>query len=295
MRLVSYIPQDGSQAADCKGRTAVVTENGLIDLNRTDPGLPTCMRKLLKMGPDALDKAREVGEKGEAFSRDMVQLLAPVPRPGKIVCIGANYADHARESGIEPPSEPVVFNKFPTAVLEPGGTVMLPPVSDRVDYEAELVVILCRQGKNIPIEDALDYVAGYTCGNDISARDWQKGKPAKQWLLGKTFDTFAPFGPELVTKDEVGDPGQLNIQLRLNGETMQKSRTDLLIFSVPFLISYISQICTFEPGDVLFTGTPQGVGAARTPPVFLQDGDETEVEIEKIGILRNKVQRNGAS
>ena len=163
----------------------------------------------------------------------------------------------------------------------------LPRESSEVDYEAELVVVIGRQARHVMPEEALQYVAGYCVGNDISARDWQIGKPGKQWLLGKTFDTFAPFGPELVTADEVGDPGQLRIQCRVNGETLQDSNTNQLIFSVPRLLAYISQVCTLLPGDVIFTGTPPGVGFARKPPIFLKPGDVAEVEIEKVGLLRN--------
>src|SRR6185436_4167406 len=197
-----------------------------------------------------------------------------------------NYADHAAESGQPIPPEPVVFCKFPTAVAAHGEDIRLPRISDKVDYEAELVVIIGRGGRFIPRDKALEHVAGYACGHDVSARDWQLQKPGGQWLLGKTFDGFAPFGPELVTPDEVGDPGKLRIQLRLNGETLQNSTTEQLIFNVPQLVAYISQVCTLVPGDVIFTGTPPGVGAARKPPVFLKSGDTVEVEIENLGTLR---------
>lgn len=288
MRLVSYIPR----SADPKScsRIAGVRDDGLVDLHDANPEIPQRMKAFLKGGQAMMDAAREAIQKGKAFPADEAKILAPLPKPGKIICIGLNYADHAAETGTPIPEEPVVFNKFVTAVRADGETVQLPPVSDRVDYEAELVVIFGREGKNIAEEDALGYVAGYCCGNDISARDWQKGKPAKQWLLGKSFDTFAPFGPELVTADEVGDPGDLRVQLRRNGETMQDSRTNRLIFSVPKLIAYISQVATIKPGDVLFTGTPPGVGDARTPPVYLQPGDKLEVEIERIGVLHNTVE-----
>jgi 2-keto-4-pentenoate hydratase/2-oxohepta-3-ene-1,7-dioic acid hydratase in catechol pathway len=159
-----------------------------------------------------------------------------------------------------------------------------------VDYEAELVVVVGVGGRHIAEDHALEHVVGYSCGHDVSARDWQLGKPGKQWLLGKTFDTFAPFGPYLVTTDEVGDPGNLHIQLRLNGQIMQDSSTRQLIFSIPKLVAYISNVCTLEPGDIIFTGTPPGVGMARTPPVFLQSGDVIEVEIERLGVLRNAIQ-----
>ena len=158
-----------------------------------------------------------------------------------------------------------------------------------MDYEAELVVIIGKRGKNIPRDQAMSYVAGYTNGNDVSARDWQIGRPGGQWLLGKTPDTFAPMGPDLVTKDEVADPNQLQIQLRLNGETLQNSSTKELIFKIDELVSHLSQLITLEPGDVIYTGTPPGVGAARKPPIFLKAGATTEVEIAGLGLLKNPI------
>jgi 2-keto-4-pentenoate hydratase/2-oxohepta-3-ene-1,7-dioic acid hydratase in catechol pathway len=213
--------------------------------------------------------------------------LAPIPDPQKVICVGLNYADHAKESGQEPPPEPVFFCKFPTAVAADGDVIRLPKQSAEVDYEAELVVVIGRGGRDIPKEKAFEHVAGYCPGHDVSARDWQLRKPGKQWLLGKTFDTFAPFGPALTTIDEVPNPHQLRIQFRLNGATMQDSSTEQLIFKVDELIAYVSQVCTLVPGDVIFTGTPPGVGAARKPPVFMKPGDTAEVEIEKLGTLRN--------
>jgi 2-keto-4-pentenoate hydratase/2-oxohepta-3-ene-1,7-dioic acid hydratase in catechol pathway len=200
-----------------------------------------------------------------------------------------NYADHAKESGQAPPAEPVFFNKLHTAVSSPGAPIVLPKVSPEVDYEAELVIVIGKQGRYIPVEQARAHIAGYTVGHDVSARDWQLRKPGGQWLLGKSFDTFAPFGPELVTSDEVGDPGNLRIQLRINGQTLQDSSTKQLIFTVDQLVAYVSQVCTLLPGDVIFTGTPPGVGAARKPPIFLKPGDAVEVEIEKLGVLSNPV------
>jgi 2-keto-4-pentenoate hydratase/2-oxohepta-3-ene-1,7-dioic acid hydratase in catechol pathway len=207
-----------------------------------------------------------------------------------VICVGLNKADHAAESGAPVPEEPVIFNKLVTSVCGHDDVIRLPRASSQVDYEAELVVVIGRGGRHVSEADALRHVAGYCCGHDVSARDWQLGKPGKQWLLGKTFDTFAPFGPHLATPEEVGDAGNLAIELRLNGQTMQSSSTRQLIFSIPKLLSYISGVCTLEPGDVLFTGTPPGVGMARKPPVFLQPGDVVEVEIEKVGVLRNRVE-----
>jgi len=209
--------------------------------------------------------------------------------PGKVICIGLNYKDHAAESGMEPPPEPVVFNKFPQAVIGPDEAIRLPAVCRDVDYEAELVVVIGRRGKHIPRGEALGHVAGYMNGNDVSARDWQIHKPGKQWLLGKTPDTFAPTGPWLVTADEVADSRKLSIKLRLNGQTMQDSSTRELIFGVDELIAYVSQLVMLEPGDLIFTGTPPGVGMARKPPVWLKAGDVCEVEIAGLGVLKNPV------
>jgi 2-keto-4-pentenoate hydratase/2-oxohepta-3-ene-1,7-dioic acid hydratase in catechol pathway len=245
------------------------------------------MKALLRLS-DGLERARAALAKGTPIAGD-VKVLAPVPRPDKVFCIGLNYIDHAKETGKEPPPEPVVFNKFPSAVIAHNENIVLPKLSQKVDFEAELVVILGKGGKHITESQALSHVAGYACGHDVSARDWQTGKPEKQWLLGKTFDTFAPFGPELVTADEVGDAGNLQVQFRLNGQTLQNSRTDKLIFTIAQLISYLSGVVALAPGDVIFTGTPPGVGVARKPPVYMKAGDVAEVEIEKIGVLRNPV------
>ncbi len=217
------------------------------------------------------------------------KLNAPIVGMEKVICIGTNYADHAIEMGGEPPTLPVVFNKFPSAINAPGGDVRLPVISQQVDFEAELVVVIGKSGKNISRAAAMDHVFGYCCGNDITARDWQKGKPGGQWLLGKTFDSFAPIGPMIVTADEIPNPHQLDIELRLNGLTMQSSNTSQLIFPIHYLIWHISKFATLKVGDLIFTGTPPGVGAGRKPPVFLQPGDQLEVEIESLGVLRNQM------
>ncbi|HZZ28043.1 MAG TPA: fumarylacetoacetate hydrolase family protein [Pirellulales bacterium] len=283
MRLISYASASGP-------RVAAVLPNGFyVDLQQADSSLPSDITQLLALGHDGLRRAALAVTHGQAINPAEVQLLPPVPRPEKIFCIGLNYADHARETGKQPPPEPVVFNKFVTALRAAGEPIVLPRLSEKVDYEAELVVVIGKPGRHIPKQQALEHVAGYTCGNDISARDWQNHKPGGQWLLGKSFDSFAPLGPELVTADELPDAGNLQISLRINGHTMQDSRTSQLIFGVADLISYISGVCTFSPGDLIYTGTPPGVGFARKPPVYLQPGDVVEVEIERIGKLRNPV------
>jgi 2-keto-4-pentenoate hydratase/2-oxohepta-3-ene-1,7-dioic acid hydratase in catechol pathway len=218
------------------------------------------------------------------------QLLPPVPPPEKIICIGLNYRDHAIETGSPIPELPVVFSKFGTALIGHGGTIQLPSISEQVDYEAELVVVIGKPAKNVSVDNAMEHVFGYTCGHDVSARDWQKGRPGGQWLLGKTFDTFAPLGPCVVTQDEISDPGKLRVRMHLNDETVQDSTTAQLIFDIPTLISHLSSFMTLKPGDLIFTGTPPGVGSARTPPVFLKHDDRCVVEIEGIGSLANLCQ-----
>lgn len=219
------------------------------------------------------------------------QLLPPIAAPEKVICIGLNYRDHAIETGAKIPTEPVVFSKFNTAIIGHGDSIELPAVSKQVDYEAELVVVIGKNAKQVSIENAMDYVFGYTCGHDVSARDWQKGRPGGQWLLGKTFDTFAPIGPCIATKDEITNPGELQVRMHLNGQVVQDSTTRQLIFDIPTLISHLSQIMTLKPGDLIFTGTPPGVGMAKDPPVFLADGDVCEVEVEGVGKLINTCRR----
>lgn len=262
-----------------------------VDLYSTNPNLPSSMRELLAGGPEMLALAKAAVCDPEAMRIPLVQaVFAPVvPDARKILGIGLNYRDHAIEGGKPIPTEPVLFAKFPNVLIGHGEPIRLPKVSKGVDYEAELVVVIGRRGRDISESDALDYVAGYTCGHDVSARDWQFRGAERQWTLGKTFDTFGPTGPEIVTADELGDPHHLRVQLRLNGQTMQDSNTKEFIFSVPKLIAYLSQVMTLEPGDLIFTGTPPGVGSARKPPIWLKAGDICEVEIDGIGVLRNPV------
>lgn len=229
----------------------------------------------------------EANKKDWLIPRQEAYWLAPVPRPGKLICIGLNYRDHAAESNMPIPKSPVVFSKFSTGVVAPGEPVVLPVSSTQVDYEAELAIVIGRRAKSVRADRALDYVLGYTCFNDVSARDFQFADG--QWQRGKSCDTFAPMGPTIVTTDSVPDPHRLSIKLVLNGKTMQDSNTDQLIFGVPELIEFLSETITLEPGDVIATGTPPGVGFARKPPVFLQPGDEMVVEIEAIGSLNNPV------
>jgi len=221
------------------------------------------------------------------------KLLAPV-EPRTILCVGLNYRRHAEETGARIPECPVLFIKAVNALAHPGDTIVIPKVApQQVDYECELAVVIGRAAKNVERRHALDYVLGYTCANDVSARRWQKEGGGKQWCRGKSFDTFCPLGPCLVTADEIPDPNTLTIKTVLNGQTMQESTTADMIFDVPSLISFLSEGTTLLPGTVILTGTPQGVGFARNPPVFLKKGDRVVIEIERIGTLVNSVSEEG--
>jgi 2-keto-4-pentenoate hydratase/2-oxohepta-3-ene-1,7-dioic acid hydratase in catechol pathway len=283
MRWVTVASEEGPRACG-------VINGEYIDVNAADHEMPSTVRGLLEMGPDWQRRAWAALPRGIVrHDPSNVKLLAPVPDPRKIVCIGLNYRDHAAESGVPVPTEPILFSKYPTTLIGHDAQIVLPSVSHEVDYEAELVVVIGRKGRHLAREHALAYVGGYAVGHDVSARDWQLNKPGKQWMAGKTFDTFAPVGPELVTPDEVPDPQNLGIRLRLNGQTMQDSSTSQLVFGVAELIAYLSQVFTLEPGDLIFTGTPPGVGMARKPPVWLKPGDRVEVEIDRLGKLSNTV------
>lgn len=261
-----------------------------VDLQAIDHTFPSTIRGLLEV-PEGVDRAQAAHSEGlqsQAFLTG--KLLVPLSDAQKVLCIGLNYRDHAAESGVEPPTEPVCFSKFGNTLIGPDDLIRIPRVARQVDFEAELVVVIGRRGYEIPRENAWDHVAGYMNGHDVSARDWQIGRPGGQWLLGKTPDTFAPTGPWVVTADEVTDPHNLRIQLRLNGETMQDSNTREFIFGIDVIIAHVSQLVTLEPGDLIFTGTPPGVGMARDPQVWLSPGDRVEVEIDGLGVLSNTVQ-----
>lgn len=244
------------------------------------------------VGPQLFDTDLSKLPKNENVPANLWQaapdtLLPPVPMPEKLFCIGLNYRDHALETGAEIPSEPVVFSKFNTAIVGHGDAIELPSISSRVDYEAELVVVIGKEAKNLTADEAMDAVFGYTCGHDVSARDWQKGRPGGQWLLGKTFDTFAPIGPCVVSKAQIADPGDLRVQMELNGEMVQDSTTAQLIFDIPTIVAHLSKFVTLKPGDLIFTGTPPGVGDAKDPLVYLQPGDRCSVIVDGIGTLTN--------
>lgn len=261
----------------------------VYDLNRLDPRLPADMLAFLEAGPEALDLARQAvaAAPEQGFDLAAVQLTAPIPRPGKIICIGQNYLAHAQESNVGSPPFPIIFAKFTNAVIGPGETIVIPRAVEQPDYEGELAVVIGRRGRNIPEESALDYVAGYMPLNDVSARDWQMR--TSQWVIGKTPDTFCPMGPALVTADEIPDVQNLALRTIIGDEVLQEGHTSLMIFSVAHLIADMSRVMTLEPGDIIATGTPAGIGAARTPPRWLRAGDIVRIEIEKVGVLENVV------
>jgi 2-keto-4-pentenoate hydratase/2-oxohepta-3-ene-1,7-dioic acid hydratase in catechol pathway len=241
--------------------------------------------EVINGGPAALSLVKDAVLKAPDFPLAEVKLLAPMPRPPKIICIGLNYRDHAIESKLEIPKIPVVFSKYPSVTIGPGDSIILPKNSEKPDYEAELAVVIGKNGRHVAAENWREYVFGYMCLNDVSARDFQMA--TSQWMIGKTFDTFAPMGPYLVTDDEIADPHALDISLDINGEVLQKSNTKELIFRIPELIAYLSSVMTLEPGDVISTGTPSGVGFSYNPPRWLKPGDNVTVKIAGVGELTN--------
>lgn len=314
MRLVTFA---------ARGQTRVGTLEGdwIVDLTRaarahyaarglSRPGararvlLPPSLLQVLIGGEEALALAREVaagvrrglGDPGRARELESdgvawraadVRLLPPIPNPPKILCVGRNYAEHAREGGSPPPEVPIYFARFPHSLLGPGEPYVLPAVSEQVDYEGELTAVIGRRGRDIPESRALEYVAGYTIFNDISIRDFQRR--TSQWMIGKNFDRSGPLGPALVTRDEVPDPQSLRLTVDVGGERLQDASTGTMIFSVAHLISDVSRALTLEPGDLIATGTPSGVGFARNPPRWLRAGDVVRISITNLGTLETPI------
>ncbi|MEP7358509.1 MAG: fumarylacetoacetate hydrolase family protein [Anaerolineales bacterium] len=286
MKLVTYLQNGQSRL----GALMPGSTDKIIDLNRGNASLPDNMIAFLEGGPAARAAAQSVIDAAAPAAMAglaAVTLQAPVPRPGKIICIGLNYRDHAAESGQAIPTYPIIFSKFANVVIGPGQPIVLPKISQEVDYEAELGVVIGKRGRSISEADALSYVGGYLPFHDVSARDYQMR--TSQWVIGKTFDTFGPMGPSLTTADEIPDPHTLDITLSIGGEVLQSSNTKNLIFTVAQLIYHLSAVMTLEPGDLIATGTPGGVGAARNPKRFLKPGERVRIEIERLGILENPV------
>jgi len=296
MKLVTYTSGANTRLG------AMLDEKTIVDLNRASGGkLPPDMLGFLNGGEDAMqaarttiDAARAAGNAGASatgviLSLDVpgTRLEAPVPRPGKVLAIGLNYRDHAEETNAEIPKRPVVFAKMPTCITGTSMPVHLPKVSSALDWEGELCFVIGKRGRHIPEADAMSHVAGFCNGNDISVRDWQFHAPT--WMMGKGFDTHGPLGPWLVTADDAGNIENLDVKTWVNDELVQNSNTKHLIFAIGPIIEYLSAAFTLEPGDVVFTGTPAGVGIARKPPRFMKAGDVVRVEIGNLGVLENTV------
>ena len=260
----------------------------MVGVQEGDAVLPLPWRDVKALIESGMEQAREAAAAAHPLPLSEITPLAPILKPGKIVAVGLNYLDHCLEQGKTPPETPTIFTKFSTAVNHPNGEIRWDPkLTSQVDYEAELAVVIGKRAFRVSEEEAYEYVAGYTCLNDVTARDLQWAD--KQWVRGKSLDTFAPMGPVMITSDELPDPHTLAIRCWVNGELRQESHTNQLIHTVPKLIAFCSHAFTLEPGDIITTGTPGGVGVFRDPPTFLQPGDEVVVEIEKIGRLRNVV------
>ena len=246
----------------------------------------TFLEKLLDLGKENIARFEEI-EKNHFHSLDEIKFLAPTYNPQKIICMGRNFIEHAKEGGKEPPKNPMIWGKFNSAIIAHKENIVLPKISKKVDVEIELVAVIGKGGKNISEDEALNHVFGYTIGNDVSARDYQYDDV--QFTRSKTMDTFAPLGPWIITRDEIDDPQNLDLELKVNGKIWQKSNTKNMSFSVAYIISYLSKSFTFNPGDLIFTGTPAGVGHYQKPPAYLKNGDIVTLTIEKVGTLENPV------
>jgi 2-keto-4-pentenoate hydratase/2-oxohepta-3-ene-1,7-dioic acid hydratase in catechol pathway len=292
MRLVTCRIDGEPRAAALVGETG---NERVVDLYAADSALPSDVLSLIQGGQSAIGRARQATEVA-LMRRDAdavrslsdVKLLAPIARPPKIVCIGVNYADHAAEAGRALPVWPSVFLKAPSCIVGPGDPIVRPPTTEKLDYEIELAAVIGKQAKSVPREQAMEYVAGYTIMNDVSARDLQLGKDGGI-ILGKNFDSSAPLGPCITLVDKIPDPNQLQLRTWVNGELRQNGNTHTLIFDVAAIIAFLTQQITLEPGDVIATGTPAGVGLGMDPQVWLQPGDTIRMEIEGIGVLENPI------
>jgi 2-keto-4-pentenoate hydratase/2-oxohepta-3-ene-1,7-dioic acid hydratase in catechol pathway len=279
MKLATFETGDGG------ARVGIVVDDGIIDLARALPALPRDMAGLIEAWSQAEAALRSLATPHLKLSD--VHLLAPVPRPSKIMAIGLNYADHIAESGVPKPERQIWFSKLSNAVNGPYDPIQIPKASQAIDYEAEFVAIVGRRCRHVSKAEAPGAIFGYCAGNDVSVRDWQFH--TQQWILGKSFDTHAPFGPWIVTADEIGDPHALGIRCLVNGELRQNSNTRHLVFNVFDQIALLSEAMTLEPGDAIFTGTPGGVGMAAKPPNYLKAGDVVRVEIDRIGALEARM------
>ncbi len=283
MRLVTF--KKGAES-----RVGVRRDDGIVDLSIAAKTLPRDMIGLIAAGKGALAKAAAAAKRAPASAliKGRVSYLPPIPTPGKIICVGLNYSDHAAEAGLKAPDYPILFLRVPGSIVGHGQAIIRPKASKHFDYEAELIAVIGKKGRNIAKSKALDHVVGYAVGNEGSIRDFQMR--SSQWTLGKNFDQTGSWGPDLVTADELPKGGKgLDIGTRINGRVLQSSITRNMIFDTQTIVSVASKVMTLEPGDIIFTGTPAGVGFVRKPPVFMKAGDTAEIEIERIGVLRNPV------
>jgi len=284
MKLVSY------QLSDQQTHLGAVIEDKIVNLNQLGADqLPDSMLEFLQAGEVALQTAKELLDEAQGeIALDSAKLLAPIPNPSKVIAIGLNYMDHIREANIGVPELATMFCKYPSSIIGNDAEIRWSnELTQQVDYEAELAVVIGKTARNVSEADAYDYIAGYMNCNDVSARDLQF-RAGDQWLRGKCLDSFCPLGPYLVTRDEIGDPHNLSIQCELNGRLMQDSNTSEMVYRIPYLIEYLSQAFTLLPGDVIATGTPHGVGAFRRPPIWLKQDDVVAVKIEGLGVLNNR-------
>jgi 2-keto-4-pentenoate hydratase/2-oxohepta-3-ene-1,7-dioic acid hydratase in catechol pathway len=285
MKLVTYKPRGAS------AQLGAVIADRVVNLHEASGGkLPNDMRSFLELGEAGLALARQtLDQPGSESSVPLseVKLMAPITNPSKVLAIGLNYLDHIRETNSKQPSIPIMFTKLGSSIIGPGDAIRWDPnETAKVDWECELAVVIGQKAYRVPEENAFDVIVGYMNANDVSARDLQ-GERGDQWIRGKSLDTFCPLGPYLVTKDEIPDPHNLSIRTIVNGKTMQDSNTRELLFKIPHLIAYLSRAFTLQPGDVIITGTPPGVGMGMKPPVYLKDGDVVTVETEGLGTLTN--------
>ena len=287
MRIVTYRSERWDRAGVLRDGRVADAWDALVGMGRETAGPPTVRGLLESSLVEGLAHAVAAGSARDGIPLDEVSLRPPVPDPDKIICIGLNYREHAAEAGQEPPDSPTFFAKFRNALAAPGAEVALPKASEKVDYEAEVALVIGRRATGVGVDDALAHVAGFTLFNDLSARDLQFATP--QWMPGKVFDGSAPCGPALVTLDEAGAHDAIEISLTLNGETMQEASTADLIFRVPELVAHLSTLMTLEPGDIVATGTPAGVGSVRKPRVWLKAGDEISIDSPTLGRLDTRI------
>jgi acylpyruvate hydrolase len=303
MRIVTFSPFQKETSAEAMPHFGTLLNNVIVDLSEIaaeqSVSIPNNSLDFLYAGETVWNTARDLlasarqniaalRQSGLVFDMDQVEFLPPIQRPGKIICVGQNYTKHIMEMGREIPKYPVLFAKYPNVLRGHNQTIPMPTVSTMLDWEGELAFVIGKRAKDVKADDYAQYIFGYAPFNDVTVRDYQRR--TSQFLPGKTFDGTGPFGPAIVTPDEISDPQALDLKVRLNGELMQEGNTSDLFFKIPFLVEHLSEIMTLEPGDIVSTGTPDGVGFARNPQIFMKPGDTVEVEIAELGILRNTVQ-----